>query len=207
MMDNNFITREESDDPQVRQTNATTFPEFTRDPARTPFQWDNSLHAGFSSSNTSNPWLPVHPNYVFINLKDQKLAERSTFKIYKALIELRKTKRVLQIGTFTGRPIGDNIYAFMRTYRGHHTIAVIVNFGTATRFNLVSLLGDEMNDNTRAQVLVSTRTSPLLEGNFINNIRDFELGTFNAIVVEVSSASKFTVSILLLLSVMTKILF
>lgn len=207
MMDNNFITREQSDDPQVRQTNETVFPEFTRDPARTPFQWDNSLNAGFSNSNTSTPWLPIHPNYVFINLKDQKLAERSTFKIYKALIELRKTKRVLQIGTFVGRPLGENIYGFMRTLRGDHTIAVIFNFGTATRLNMITLLGDEMNDNTRAQVLVSSRTSPLLEGNFINNIRDFELGTFNAIVVEFSSASKFTVSILLLLSVTTKILF
>lgn len=206
MMDNNLITRDESDDPQVRQTNETTFPEFTRDPARTPFQWDNSLNAGFTNTYVKT-WLPIHPNYVFLNLKDQKLAERSTFKIYKALIELRKTKRVLQVGTFIGRPIGDDIFAFMRTYRGHHTIAVIVNFGTSIRFNLGTLLGDEMNDNTRAQVLVSSRTSPLREGNFINNIRDFELGTFNAIVVEVSSASKFTVSIFLLLSVMTKILF
>ena len=33
---------------------------YSRDNARTPFQWDSSENAGFT---TGTPWLKVNPNY------------------------------------------------------------------------------------------------------------------------------------------------
>lgn len=72
MTDNRAITWEETDDPQACQTNETVFQDFTRDPVRTPFQWDDTPNAGFSTAERT--WLPVHANYQTRNLKAQKEA-------------------------------------------------------------------------------------------------------------------------------------
>lgn len=60
---------------------------FSRDNGRTPFQWNDSSQAGFT---TGTPWLRVNPNYTEINLKAQKNDPDSVFNFYKQLIQLRK---------------------------------------------------------------------------------------------------------------------
>ena len=40
----------------------------SRDNARTPFQWDNSGQAGFT---TGMPWIGVHPDYRILNVAAQ----------------------------------------------------------------------------------------------------------------------------------------
>ncbi len=47
-----------------------------RDNARTPMQWDNSEHAGFT---TGTPWLHVNPNYQTINVKTALAKKDSIF--------------------------------------------------------------------------------------------------------------------------------
>lgn len=66
-----------------------------RDFERTPFQWDDSHMAGFTTGN--NPWLPVDPSYKKLNLKLQQEARESHWKVYKAMAELRKTD-ILRFG-------------------------------------------------------------------------------------------------------------
>ena len=61
---------------------------YSRDNARTPFQWDDSANAGFT---TGTPWLKVNPNYTKINAKDQIDRPDSIFNWYKSLIALRKS--------------------------------------------------------------------------------------------------------------------
>ncbi|MDO4926203.1 MAG: alpha-glucosidase [Turicibacter sp.] len=58
-----------------------------RDNARTPMQWDESEHAGFTSGT---PWLKVNPNYKTINVEKALEDKQSIFYHYKKLIELRK---------------------------------------------------------------------------------------------------------------------
>lgn len=60
---------------------------FSRDNGRTPFQWDDSSQAGFT---TGIPWIRVNPNYTEINLKAQKDDPDSVFNFYKQLVQLRK---------------------------------------------------------------------------------------------------------------------
>ena len=59
---------------------------FSRDNARSPFQWDASPNAGFSEGT---PWLPVNPNYTEINLAAQREDPDSVWNFYRKLIALR----------------------------------------------------------------------------------------------------------------------
>lgn len=61
---------------------------FSRDNARTPFQWDATAHAGFT---TGTPWLKVNPNYKEINCAEQMSRQDSVRNWYKSLIALRKS--------------------------------------------------------------------------------------------------------------------
>ncbi|CAH0749326.1 unnamed protein product [Diatraea saccharalis] len=56
-----------------------TYMLYSRDPARTPYHWDDTTSAGFSTNETT--WLPVAEDYPELNLKKQKEAERSHFKV------------------------------------------------------------------------------------------------------------------------------
>lgn len=60
---------------------------YSRDNVRTPFQWDDSEHAGFSKGT---PWLGVNPNYGQINAATQMQNPESIRSFYKNLIALRK---------------------------------------------------------------------------------------------------------------------
>jgi oligo-1,6-glucosidase len=60
---------------------------FSRDNARTPFQWDDSENAGFT---TGKPWLGVNQNYRTINLAEQRNRPDSVWNFYRQLIELRR---------------------------------------------------------------------------------------------------------------------
>lgn len=60
---------------------------YSRDNARTPFQWDDSPNAGFTGGT---PWLPVNPNYRTINAQAQIGNPDSVFSFYQKLINLRK---------------------------------------------------------------------------------------------------------------------
>ena len=60
---------------------------FSRDNARSPFQWDASENAGFT---TGVPWLRVNPNYTEINLAAQRDDPDSVWNFYRKLIALRR---------------------------------------------------------------------------------------------------------------------
>ncbi len=74
---------------------------FTRDNARTPFQWTADDNAGFT---TGKPWLPVNPNNKVINLAAQRDDPDSVWNFYRKLIHLKKDSpysELLTYGRFT----------------------------------------------------------------------------------------------------------
>ena len=59
----------------------------SRDNARTPYQWNGTENAGFS---TGKPWIKVNPKYTDINLESDRASENSIFKFYQELIKMRR---------------------------------------------------------------------------------------------------------------------
>jgi oligo-1,6-glucosidase len=85
----------------------------SRDNARTPMQWDDSPHAGFTDGI---PWLPVNPNYVTINAAAAVAEPDSVFAHFKRLIALRRELPVLVDGRFDLLlPDHQQIWAVTRT--------------------------------------------------------------------------------------------
>src|SRR5207237_8312305 len=50
-----------------------------RDPCRTPMQWDDSPHAGFS---TAASWLPVSDDYNVVNVRAEAADPQSILTLY-----------------------------------------------------------------------------------------------------------------------------
>jgi len=96
-----------------------------RDNARTPMQWDNTSHAGFT---TGEPWLPVNPNHQQIHVEESLKDPNSLFYYYKKLIQLRKQYPVIQSGTFDmlydAHP---SLFAYKRML-GQEELIVVCNF-------------------------------------------------------------------------------
>lgn len=85
----------------------------SRDNARTPMQWDSSPHAGFT---TGTPWIPVNPNHPEVNAEAAVDDPDSVFHHYRALIELRRSDRVVAHGDYHRLDAGSpRVYAFTRT--------------------------------------------------------------------------------------------
>ena len=104
--------------------------KYSRDNARTPVQWDNSVNAGFSEEQ---PWLPVNPNYKRINVASQIQDPESLLSYYKKLTALRKNpvyKETLVYGDFI--PYMEDRHNLMAYYRkGDKTLLVLGNFQKA----------------------------------------------------------------------------
>ena len=85
----------------------------SRDNARTPMQWDDTEHAGFTSGT---PWIAVNPNYTQINAKLQTHDPDSVFHYYKKLIKLRKQYPVIVYGKYELLcPESDDLFVYTRT--------------------------------------------------------------------------------------------
>lgn len=103
---------------------------FSRDNARTPFQWDSSANAGFTSGT---PWLNVNSNYTRINLENQKNDPDSVYQYYKRLLALRKDPTYSETVIYGDLiPAFENLDRVMAYYRKSDdlTLLVIGNYKT-----------------------------------------------------------------------------
>jgi glucan 1,6-alpha-glucosidase len=96
-----------------------------RDNARTPMQWNDTDHAGFT---TGKPWLHVHPNYKEINVENNLKDPHSIFHTYQKLIQLRKDNPIVVWGEFElVEGVPEKVFAYYRKYEGK-TWLVVANF-------------------------------------------------------------------------------
>ncbi|XP_043587747.1 alpha-glucosidase-like [Bombus pyrosoma] len=124
MVDRPF-TYKETVDPAGCNAGPARYFVKSRDPERTPFQWDNSTSAGFS--NSTKTWLPVHPNYKTLNLEAQKSAASSPYKLFKQLMNIKK-RPVIASGSLNVAVLDKQVLGITRTL-GSETVIVLLNFG------------------------------------------------------------------------------
>ena len=96
-----------------------------RDNSRTPFQWNTSANAGFT---TGTPWLKVNPNYKTVNVEAEEKDSNSCLNYFRQVVKLRKDNLVLVYGKYTLLD-ADNpqVYAYTRELNGRK-ILVLLNF-------------------------------------------------------------------------------
>ncbi|XP_075165790.1 maltase A4 [Haematobia irritans] len=82
-----WISWNDTVDPQACNAPEEGYEYRSRDPARTPFHWNDQKNAGFSDG--SSTWLPVGADYKRDNLKIQRGIARSHLNIFKQLQNLR----------------------------------------------------------------------------------------------------------------------
>ena len=79
MQDGYVSWKDTADFKALNVGNKDNYQNYSRDPFRTPFHWDNTTSAGFSTNRST--WLPVSEDYKVNNLEAQKKAERSHYKV------------------------------------------------------------------------------------------------------------------------------
>lgn len=98
--------------------------EKSRDNNRTPMQWTDEEHAGFT---TGTPWLKVVDNYREINVA-KEVAKGSIFSYYQRLIQLRKELPIIANGSYEGLLLEHpSVYAYARHLNGE-TVLVFNHF-------------------------------------------------------------------------------
>jgi len=94
-----------------------------RDGERTPMQWDQTRHAGFT---TGEPWLKVPPNASERNVANAGKDPNSILNFYRSLIRLRRKSSALLDGDYLS--VGDDPHVFAyRRQSGRQTTLVALN--------------------------------------------------------------------------------
>lgn len=122
----------------------------TRDNARTPVQWTDGSHAGFTEGE---PWLKVNDDYREVNVADARSDSDSVWHYYRDLIALRKERSLLVDGDFELlAPDHESLFAYSRSDSGEQAL-VVLNFD------------DDLTTLDLPEV-VATRDFDLLIGNY-----------------------------------------
>jgi alpha-glucosidase len=128
-MTDTFLTFEETQDPAGKSRGKEGYMEHSRDPERSPMQWDNTSNAGFSDGPT--PWLPVNSNYPTVNVENQKSLTRSHLGVYKQLLNLRQKPAILFGRRDFAEGLHDDLLGFARVKKGTPGYVVLINFGAS----------------------------------------------------------------------------
>jgi alpha-glucosidase len=165
------IPPEEVKDPQ-----GLNMPDknLSRDPARTPMQWDNSPNAGFTQGS---PWLRLDKAFKRVNVEVQKEDSYSMLCLYRRLIQFRQNEPSLTIGNYKPVYSDNQVISFIRQAPGRPSFLIVLNLSHRPSYFKVShmeLIG-----------IVVLATSPDLEGTQINS--KFNLSGDEGIIVRLEN--------------------
>lgn len=142
-MTNIYVSWEDTVDPQACRTDPDRYEEVSRDPVRSPFQWDSTANAGFSSAEKT--WLPVASNYTDCNVAQQLKEQRSNLKVFNDLMALRRNP-TMKYGGLEIKAIDEEVLVYRRQMADDPNadiVIVLLNLGTNTRtINLMEHFND-----------------------------------------------------------------
>lgn len=128
----------------------------SRDPARTPMQWDDSRNAGFTEGK---PWLPIDRNYRCVNVKAQKEDKYSMLSLYRRLIQLHRQEPSITSGNYTPVHADNQVISYVRQTNGAPGFLIALNLThRPCYFNPKHYKGT-----------IEISTSPEMEGTHIGN--------------------------------------
>lgn len=125
MVDKMDISWKDTKDPQACNAGEKSYQSRSRDPVRTPFQWNSQRNAGFS--NASATWLPIHQDYANVNLLLQQRQNESHYLVYRALIALRNTSDALKFGSLTTDVVNNTVLYIVRK-TNKDAVILLINF-------------------------------------------------------------------------------
>ncbi|MFC7140436.1 alpha-glucosidase [Halosimplex aquaticum] len=102
---------------------------WSRDNARTPMQWSDDEHAGFTAGE---PWIKVNDNYPEINAEREAADDESVLAYYRRLIRFRNEHPLAVYGAY--EPLladHSQVFAYRRTSDGDgdsDALVVLLNF-------------------------------------------------------------------------------
>jgi len=153
---------------RLRDPAGSQNPRLSRDPARTPMQWDASPNAGFCPPD-AEPWLPLSPDRRHRNVAAQRESRGSLLCLYRRLLRLRRSEPALSVGSYEPLEAGGSLLAYARSHAGRRLL-VALNLGGAP---------EPLPPVLRGRVLLST--SPGQEGGDLHPLA--RLGPGEALVV------------------------
>lgn len=104
-------------------------PEKSRDPVRSPMQWDDSPNAGFCSSEVK-PWLPAASDYQTFNVAAEQHDPRSFLLLVRALLDIRRSHAALTLGSYQSvEQENATCFVYLRQY-ANQCCLVALNFST-----------------------------------------------------------------------------
>jgi alpha-glucosidase len=166
-LENGDIPPEKLLDPQGVNLGA----ERSRDPCRTPMQWDGNEYAGFS---TVEPWLPVSDDYKGRNVAAMRDNPHSILNLYRALLTLRKRSPALQVGSY--QPVDilpESCFIYQRSAEKEHLLVALNFSGEGQTFSLA--------DHGVATCLLSTH----LDRQGEIDLKNISLRSYEGLVIKV----------------------
>jgi len=139
------MTDIEVDQKDMQDPFGKRYPEYGRDGCRSPMQWDDSPHAGFSQAK---PWLPTHENYLSINVQHQLNDKHSLLQLYKKLLTLRRQHEALRIGRYIPVLAGEKGVLVFDRATDDEIIRMIINFTNEPK--------ELLHSEARGKLLLST---------------------------------------------------
>jgi alpha-glucosidase len=116
------LPREVMQDPLARE-----HPEHSRDPERSPMQWDGSANAGFSPAGVK-PWLPVANDYQTWNVAAEQQDPGSLLMLTHALLAVRRSHAALTRGSYQSvEQQSTTCFVYLRQYADQRCL-VALNF-------------------------------------------------------------------------------
>lgn len=147
-----------TNDPAKLEQAMINIRKVARDNGRTPMQWSNSLHGGFTTAK-KGPWMRINGNYTSINVEDQRKDKDSILSFWMKLLTLRKKYiDLFAHGKFRFVDEGNN-----------NTMSYMKSFGDEAALVLLNFTGSEqpymIPNGFKSATLIIANKSPLKEGS------------------------------------------